>query len=79
MSRPIRSSRLTVGSLVNTNLPANFTSSVSYDGNHAYLDLSLKPNFGSGLSGNQQAVANALTWRQIDAVSGSRIAEPHGE
>jgi uncharacterized protein YhjY with autotransporter beta-barrel domain len=53
--------------VANTNLPANFTSSFSYDPTHAYLDLSLNytpgptaPNCGSGLNGNQQAVANAL-------------------
>jgi uncharacterized protein with beta-barrel porin domain len=42
---------------VNTNLPGGFTSSLSYDGNNAYLNLTLALN---GLSGNQQAVANAL-------------------
>ncbi|OKO77073.1 hypothetical protein AC630_21500 [Bradyrhizobium sp. AS23.2] len=53
--------------VVSTNLPANFSTGLSYDATHAYLDLSLNyapggavPNFGSGLSGNQQAVANAL-------------------
>jgi uncharacterized protein with beta-barrel porin domain len=54
----------TFGSLVNTNLPANFTSSLSYDATHAYLNLTLGfngPNFGSGLNVNQQNVANALT------------------
>ncbi len=50
---------------VNTNLPANFNSSLSYDATNAYLDLTLNyapvgPNFGSGLNGNQQAVANTL-------------------
>ena len=29
----------TFNSLVNTNLPANFTPSLSYDANNAYLDL----------------------------------------
>lgn len=56
-----------------TNLPANFTSSLSYDANNAYLNVALTftPNggpgggpaplsFGGGLSLNQQAVANAL-------------------
>jgi autotransporter-associated beta strand protein len=59
----------TFGSLVNTNLPANFTSSLNYDSTHAYLDLALGfgppsgsgPNFGGGLNINQQNVANALT------------------
>ena len=56
----------TFGSLVNTNLPANFTTSLSYDANHAYLNLTLNftpprpPNFGGGLNINQQNVANAL-------------------
>ena len=31
----------TFGSLVNTNLPASFTSSLSYDANNAYLNLAL--------------------------------------
>jgi uncharacterized protein with beta-barrel porin domain len=59
----------TFGSLVNTNLPSNFKTSLSYDGNNAYLDLALNftpppgpasPNFGRGLSDNQNAVGNAL-------------------
>jgi autotransporter-associated beta strand protein len=52
----------TFGSIVNTNLPQGFNSSLSYDANNAYLNLSL--NFvappGSGLNRNQQAVADAL-------------------
>ncbi len=57
------------GSLVNTNLPSNFKTSLSYDGNNAYLNLALNftpppgptpPNFPGGLSGNQNAVGNAL-------------------
>jgi autotransporter-associated beta strand protein len=56
----------TFGPLVNTNLPANFSTSLSYDPTHAYLDLALNftpsgPNFGGGLNINQQNVANALT------------------
>jgi probable HAF family extracellular repeat protein len=53
----------TFGSLVNTNVPASFTSSLSYDANNAYIDLALNlaPNFGGGLNVNQQNVANALT------------------
>jgi uncharacterized protein with beta-barrel porin domain len=53
-------------SLVNTNLPANFSTSLSYDPNDVYLNLTLNftpptaPNFGNGLSGNQNAVGNAL-------------------
>ena len=54
----------TFGSLVNTNLPANFTDTLSYDATHAYLNLTLgfapAPNFGGGLSINQQNVANTL-------------------
>ncbi|MGH6778211.1 MAG: autotransporter domain-containing protein [Bradyrhizobium sp.] len=53
----------TFGSLVNTNLPANFNTSLSYDANDVYLNLLLKyagPSYG-GLSGNQQAIGNALT------------------
>ncbi|MES5482673.1 autotransporter domain-containing protein [Bradyrhizobium sp. INPA03-11B] len=56
----------TFGPLVNTNLPSNFKASLSYDANTAYLDLALNftppaaPNFGSGLSINQQNVANTL-------------------
>ena len=55
------------GTLVNTNLPQNFSSdALSYDATHAYLNLALNfvppsaPSFGTGLSGNQQAVGNAL-------------------
>jgi uncharacterized protein with beta-barrel porin domain len=56
----------TFGSQVNTNLPAGFKSSLSYDGNDAYLNLALSfippssPNFGGRLSGNQAAVGAAL-------------------
>jgi autotransporter-associated beta strand protein len=54
----------TFGTLSNVNLPTNFSDSLSYDTTHAYLDLTLgfsaAPNFGGGLSGNQQAVANTL-------------------
>jgi uncharacterized protein with beta-barrel porin domain len=47
---------------VNTNLPSNFTSSLSYDTNNAFLDLALGflPGNG-GLNVNQANVANALT------------------
>jgi len=49
-------------SLTNTNLPANFTDSLSYDVNNAYLNLTLDytPDFGGGLNRNQQNVANTL-------------------
>ena len=52
----------TFGSIVNTNLPQGFKSSLSYDGNNAYLNLALSfiAPPGSGLNGNQQAVGNAL-------------------
>jgi uncharacterized protein with beta-barrel porin domain len=63
------------GSVVNTNLPANFRSTLSYDAKDAYLNLALNftpvtpvtpsgpsaPNFGGGLNVNQQNVATALT------------------
>ena len=62
------------GSLVNTNLPTNFTTSLSYDATHAFLNLTLNftppppppppgptpPSFPGGLNVNQQNVANAL-------------------
>jgi autotransporter-associated beta strand protein len=53
----------TFGTLTNTNLPANFTDTLSYDATHAYLNLTLSfqtPASG-GLNGNQNNVANALT------------------
>jgi autotransporter-associated beta strand protein len=52
----------TFGSLVNTNLPSGFKTDLSYDATHAYLDLSLAfiPPPGTGLSGNQQNVGNAI-------------------
>jgi autotransporter-associated beta strand protein len=43
--------------VVNTNLPANFKTDLSYDATHAYLDL--VPAF-TGLNVNQQNVANAI-------------------
>ncbi|MGY8704701.1 autotransporter domain-containing protein [Bradyrhizobium sp. 18BD] len=48
-------------SVVNTNLPANFHSTLSYDANNAYLNLVLNFAIPGGLNGNQQAVGNALT------------------
>jgi uncharacterized protein with beta-barrel porin domain len=51
------------GSVVNTNLPSGFKTSLSYDATHAYLNLALSfigpPT--TGLSGNQSNVGNALT------------------
>ena len=52
----------TFAGLINTNLPANFRTSLSYDANDVFLNLLL--NFsvpGGGLTGNQHSVANALT------------------
>jgi uncharacterized protein with beta-barrel porin domain len=61
------------GSVVNTNLPTNFRTTLSYDAKDAYLNLALNfappitpsgpsaPNFGGGLNVNQQNVANTLT------------------
>jgi autotransporter-associated beta strand protein len=57
----------TFGGLVNTNLPANFTTSLSYDAKDAFLNLALNftpgtaPGFGPGLNTNQQNVGNGLT------------------
>jgi autotransporter-associated beta strand protein len=47
---------------VNTNLPANFKTSLSYDANNAYLNLLLSfiPPPSGGLNQNQQNVANAI-------------------
>jgi len=55
----------TFSSLVNSNVPANFSASLSYDPTHAYLDLTLgfapsTPNFGPGLNTNQKNVGDAL-------------------
>ena len=53
----------TFNTLVDTNLPANFTPSLNYDPNNAYLDLTLKftppspptsPNSGNGLRQSEQ-------------------------
>jgi fibronectin-binding autotransporter adhesin len=51
--------------LANTNLPANFSTALSYDPTHAYLDLTLTftpsgPGSNTGPTGNQQTVANGL-------------------
>jgi uncharacterized protein with beta-barrel porin domain len=50
------------GSLVNTNLPSNFRTTLSYDGKDAYLNLILTfvPPPGSGLNSNQQNVGSAI-------------------
>jgi autotransporter-associated beta strand protein/probable HAF family extracellular repeat protein len=50
----------TFGSFNTLNIPSGFQASLSYDANHAYLDLFL--NFAPPhLNTNQQSVANALT------------------
>ena len=66
----------TFGTLVNTNLPSGFKSSLGYDANNAYLNLVLDytptppnpptppgppPVINSGLNRNQTQVANALS------------------
>ena len=50
----------TFNSLVNTNLPFGFSSSLSYENNKAYLNLKLDFSVPSGLNQNQQQVGNAL-------------------
>jgi uncharacterized protein with beta-barrel porin domain len=52
----------TFGTLVNTNLPANFKTSLSYDAHDAFLNLTLSfvPPPNGGLNQNQQNVANAI-------------------
>ncbi|MGY8661495.1 autotransporter domain-containing protein [Bradyrhizobium sp. UFLA05-109] len=47
--------------VVNTNLPTNFRTTLSYDASNAYLNLILNFAIPGGLNGNQQAVGNALT------------------
>jgi len=54
----------TFSGLVNSNLPAGFTSTLSYDGNDAFLNLAMvmsQPSPSFSLNTNQQNVANALT------------------
>ena len=46
--------------VVNTNRPVNFSSSLSYDANNAYLNLTLNYVLGS-LNTNQRNVVGALT------------------
>ncbi len=52
----------TFGPLVNTNLPANFSTSLSYDPHDVFLNLTLGfvPPPNGGLNQNQQNVANAI-------------------
>jgi uncharacterized protein with beta-barrel porin domain len=53
----------TFGALINTNLPASFSDTLSYDGTHAYLNLILNLQLpaAGGLNGNQNNVASTLT------------------
>ncbi len=51
----------TFGALVNTNVPATFTPTLSYDANDVFLNLAISFTTPGGLNGNQQNVANALT------------------
>jgi uncharacterized protein with beta-barrel porin domain len=51
----------TFGTLSSSNKPASIADALSYDGTHAYLNLTLNFHTPGGLNGNQQAVANALT------------------
>jgi autotransporter-associated beta strand protein len=50
----------TFAALGTSNLPANFTPSLSYTATDVMLDLSATMGASGGLSGNQQSVANAL-------------------
>lgn len=52
----------TFGSLVNTNLPTNFSAGLGYDATHAYLNLTLNfaPPAYAPLNSNQENVANTL-------------------
>jgi autotransporter-associated beta strand protein len=51
----------TFNSLVNTNLPSGFQSLLSYDANHAYLNLILTFGLPQDLNANQRQVGNALS------------------
>jgi autotransporter-associated beta strand protein len=51
----------TFASFVNTNLPSSVSSSLSYDANDVYLNLTLNFAIPGGLNGNQANVGNALT------------------
>jgi T5SS/PEP-CTERM-associated repeat protein len=48
--------------VVNTNLPSDFHTTLSYDTHDAYLNLALNFGIPGGLNGNQQNVGNALTY-----------------
>jgi uncharacterized protein with beta-barrel porin domain len=47
--------------VVTTNLPSDFHTTLSYDTHDAYLNLTLNFGIPGGLNGNQQNVGNALT------------------
>ena len=47
--------------VVSTNLPSSFHTTLSYDAHDAYLNLALNFAIPGGLNGNQQGVGNALT------------------
>jgi autotransporter-associated beta strand protein len=51
----------TFNGLTTSNLPAGFTSSLSYDGNDAFLNLALNASAPTSLNRNQRNVANALS------------------
>ncbi|HEX7919699.1 MAG TPA: autotransporter domain-containing protein [Bradyrhizobium sp.] len=51
----------TFGSLVNTNLPSGFNTTLSYDASDVFLNLNLNFANQGGLNTNQQAVGNALS------------------
>ncbi|CCD92948.1 conserved hypothetical protein [Bradyrhizobium sp. ORS 375] len=51
----------TFGGLVNTNLPAGFSTSLSYDANNVYLNLGLFTAPSGSLNTNQANVATTLT------------------
>ena len=51
----------TFAGLTNIGLPANITSSLSYDSNNVFLDLFLNYVAPGGLNANQQGVATTLT------------------
>jgi autotransporter-associated beta strand protein len=50
----------TFGTQVNTNLPTNFASRLSYDASNAYLELTMPLPTSISLNQNQAAVGNAL-------------------
>ncbi len=51
----------TFNPVVTTNLPSNFSTSLSYDAHDVFLNVSMSLAGGANLNGNQQNVANVLT------------------